>query len=258
MNQVSRQDLGHWLDTTLQAQRFRDYCPNGLQVEGKGTISHIIAGVTASEALIRAAIEKKADAILVHHGWFWKNEDPCIRGPKRTRLSLALQYELNLWAYHLPLDAHPVLGNNAQLARVLGFEPERNEEGEPLTCGPDGLVWLGRPTRAKTLGKLGDEVCNALQRTPLIVGNLQQPIDRIAWCTGGAQGFIEAASDAGAQVYITGEASEQTFHWAQETGIGFIAAGHHATERYGIQALGAAVAARFGIQVEFIDVDNPI
>ncbi len=221
-------------------------------------IAHIIAGVTASEALIRAAIAKKADAILVHHGWFWKNEDPCIRGPKRARLTLALQYELNLWAYHLPLDAHPVLGNNAQLARVLGFEPERNEAGEPLTCGPDGLVWLGRPTRAKTLGKLGNEICIALQRTPLIVGNPQQTIDRVAWCTGGAQSLIEEASAAGAQVYITGEASEQTFHWAQETGMGFIAAGHHATERYGIQALGAAVAAQFGVHVEFIDLNNPI
>lgn len=158
----------------------------------------------------------------------------------------------------MPLDAHPVLGNNAQLARVLGFEPDRDENGNPITCGSDGLVWLGRATRADTLGELGDEICNTLQRTPLIVGNAQQPVDRVAWCTGGAQSLIEAASAAGAQTYITGEASEQTFHWAQETGMGFIAAGHHATERYGVQALGAAVAAQFGIQVEFIDLNNPI
>ncbi|UHL63307.1 Nif3-like dinuclear metal center hexameric protein [Paralcaligenes sp. KSB-10] len=258
MNQVSTQELTHWLDTTLQAWRFKDYCPNGLQVEGKGAITYIITGVTASQALIELAVAKKADAVLVHHGWFWKNEDPCIRGPKRARLALALRHELNLWAYHLPLDAHPVLGNNAQLGRVLGFEPERDESGQPLTCGPDGLVWLGRPTRAKTLGALGNEIYEALQRQPLVVGNPQQNIERVAWCTGGAQSMIEAATAAGAQAYVTGEASEQTFHWAQETGTGFIAAGHHATERYGIQALGQAVAAQFGIRVEFIDLDNPI
>jgi dinuclear metal center YbgI/SA1388 family protein len=258
MNQVSTLELALWLDQTLQPQRFRDYCPNGLQIEGKATIAHIITGVTASQALLEAAIEKKADAVLVHHGWFWKNEDPCVRGPKRKRLALALQNNLNLFAYHLPLDAHPVLGNNAQLARVLGLQAERHSDGSPLTCGPDGLVWIGRCEPAATLAELGHTICNALQREPLVVGNPQQKIERIAWCTGGAQNMMHDAIAADAQAYITGEASEQTFHLAQETGTGFIAAGHHATERYGVQALGQAIAQAFGIKVEFVDIDNPI
>lgn len=258
MNQVSTHELANWLDTTLQPQRFKDYCPNGLQVEGKSTVSHIITGVTASQALLDEAVRRNADAILVHHGWFWKNEDPCVRGPKRKRLALALQHDLNLFAYHLPLDAHPTLGNNAQLARTLGFEPDRNSDGSPVTCGPDGLVWLGRCNPATTLGQLGSHICNTLQRQPLVVGNPQQSIERVAWCTGGAQGMMQSAIDAGAQVYLTGEASEQTFHLAQETGTGFIAAGHHATERYGAKALGEAIAQEFGIRVEFVDLDNPI
>lgn len=258
MNQVSTQQLADWLDATLQVQRFKDYCPNGLQVEGKAAISHIITGVTATQALLEAAIERKADAILVHHGWFWKNEDPCVRGPKRKRLALALRHDLNIFAYHLPLDAHPVLGNNAQLARVLGLEVERDANGNPVVCGPDGLVWLGRCAPVKTLDELGHSICNALQRQPLLVGNTQQAIRRIAWCTGGAQGMMQAAVAAGVDAYLTGEASEPTFHLAQETGTAFIAAGHHATERYGVQALGQAIADEFGIKVEFVDIDNPI
>lgn len=258
MNQVSTHELAAWLDTTLQARRFRDYCPNGLQVEGRDSIRHIITGVTASQALLEAAAARGADAVLVHHGWFWKNEDPCIRGPKRHRLALALQHQLNLFAYHLPLDAHPSLGNNAQLGRVLGFDPDLDADGNPLTCGQDNLVWLGRCRGAKTLAELGAEICNRLHRQPLIVGNPQQSIERVAWCTGGAQGMMQAAVDAGAQVYITGEASEPTFHLAQETGCAFIAAGHHATERYGIQALGEAIAQEFKVRVEFLDLDNPI
>ena len=258
MNQVSTQELADWLDATLQPQRFKDYCPNGLQVEGKASIRHIITGVTASQALLEAAIARGADAILVHHGWFWKNENPCVRGPKRKRLTLALQNELNVFAYHLPLDAHPILGNNAQLGRVLGFEVDRDAEGNPLVCGPDGLVWLGRCNVPQSLEQLGQSICNALQRSPLIVGNPQQQIQRVAWCTGGAQSMLEAAVAAGADVYITGEASEPSFHLAQETGTSFIAAGHHATERYGVQALGNAIESRFGIRVDFIDLDNPI
>ncbi len=258
MKQVSTQQLANWLDATLQVQRFKDYCPNGLQVEGKASIGHIITGVTASQALLEAAVARNADAVLVHHGWFWKNENPSIRGPKRKRLALALRHDLNVFAYHLPLDAHVSLGNNAQLARVLGLTPDRDHEGAPLTCGPDGLVWLGRCDPPKTLEELGNGICNSLQRRPLLVGNTQQRIERIAWCTGGAQSMFEAAVAAGVDAYLTGEASEPSFHLAQETGTAFIGAGHHATERYGVQALGAAIAQEFGIKVEFIDVDNPI
>jgi len=257
MNEVSTAQLNAWLDQTLQPQRFRDYCPNGLQVEGKARIRRIITGVTATQALLEAAVERNADAVLVHHGWFWKNEDPCVRGPKRKRMSLALAHDLNIFAYHLPLDAHPELGNNAQLARVLGLEPERDADGQPVTCGPEGLIWLGS-SPAGTLGELATLVGRALRRQPLAIGPANLPVERVAWCTGAAQGMMDAAIAAGADAYITGEASEPTFHLAMETGTGFIGAGHHATERYGVQALGRAVAQAFGIEVEFIDIDNPV
>lgn len=258
MNQVSTQRLAGWLDSTLQASRFKDYCPNGLQVQGSATVRRVVTGVTASLALLKAAVDRGADTVLVHHGWFWKNENPCITGPKRDRMALALQHDLNLFAYHLPLDAHPSLGNNAQLARVLGLTPERDDQGAVLTCGPEGLIWLGSAGYATTLGELGHSIGNALRRQPLVVGNAQQPLRRVAWCTGAAQGMMEAAVAAGADAYITGEVSEPTFHLAQETGCGFIAAGHHATERYGVKALGEAVAGEFGVEVEFVDVDNPV
>jgi len=258
MTQVSARELGQWLDDALAVSRFRDYCPNGLQVEGRPAIRHIITGVTASHALLQAAVDRGADTVLVHHGWFWKNEDARIVGIKQRRLALALRHNLNLFAYHLPLDAHPVWGNNAQLARVLDLQPLLDADGTPSTCGPDGLIWLGSAPSGETLASLGERVSQRLQRVPLVVGNPQQPVTRIAWCTGGAQGMANAALEAGADAYLTGEASEPCFHLAQESGMGFLAAGHHATERYGVQALGAAVAAAFGVKVEFIDIDNPI
>ncbi|OXR48940.1 MULTISPECIES: Nif3-like dinuclear metal center hexameric protein [unclassified Pusillimonas] len=258
MKTVATKDLAAWLDNTLQVSQFRDYCPNGLQVEGKDQIAHIIAGVTASEALLQTAIDRKADAIMVHHGWFWKNEDPRVKGPKRRRLQLALQHDLNVFGFHLPLDAHPKWGNNAQLGEKLGLTPLRDENGTPKTCGPDNLVWLGTCKPNHSLQNLSDDIEAALGRKPLVIGDPTQRPAKIAWCTGGAQNFVEAAIEAGAQVYITGEASEQNYHLAHETGVAFIAAGHHATERYGIQALGKAVAQQFGIQVDFVDLDNPI
>ena len=257
MNKVDSRVLASWLDDTLQAARFKDYCPNGMQVEGRSEVGHIITGVTASEALLRAAVERGADAVLVHHGWLWRNEDRRVIGTRRTRMALTLKNDLNLYAYHLPLDAHPTLGNNAQLARVLGLSPARRDDGAPLTCGQDGLIWLGEASGLTTLGQLGERVAQRLGRPPLVVGDPDQPLATIAWCTGGAQGMMADAVDAGASVYITGEVSESTVHLARETGVGFIAAGHHATERYGVQALGQAVAERFGVKVEFVDIDNP-
>lgn len=254
---LTAHELEAWLNTTLQVSQFKDYAPNGLQVAGRSEIRRIVTGVTASQALIREAIARDADAILVHHGWFWKNEDPRIVGARRTRMALVLEHGLNLFGYHLPLDAHPVLGNNAQLAKRLGFQPDTDADGHPVTFGHAGLVWSGTCPE-QTLDALLVKICEQLQRQPLCVGNRQQTVRRVAWCTGGAQGMMQAAIDHGVDVYITGEASEQNFHMANESGVAFVAAGHHATERYGVKALGEAIARHFGVQVDFVDLDNPI
>lgn len=258
---VARDALVAWLAEALRVARFKDYCPNGLQVEGRQEIRHIVTGVTASAALLEAAIKAGADTVLVHHGWFWRNEDPRVIGTRRRRLGLALAADLNLLAYHLPLDAHPVWGNNAQLARVLGLLPDAapGEGGAlPRTAGVDGLIWLGSAPGLVTLGDLAERVESRLDRPPLVIGDPGLRLGSIAWCTGAAQGMMQEAVDAGATVYITGEASEPTAHLARETGCGFVGAGHHATERYGVRALGDAVAEQFGVRVTFIDIDNPV
>lgn len=256
---ISRNDLEQWLNTTLKPENFRDYCPNGLQVQGKSKISNIVTGVTASQALIEVAIAQQADAILVHHGWFWKNEDACIKGIKHQRLSSLLANDINLFAYHLPLDAHPEWGNNAQLAKILDWTPEINPDGTPKNCGPDNLIWLGNPAWEDcTLGELSTDISQRLDRKPLVIGDLDKKIKRIAWCTGAAQSMFEYAISAGADCYISGEISEPTVHLARESGIAYISAGHHATERYGVQALGAAIEAQFGISCTFVDINNPV
>lgn len=255
---ISRTELEAWLEQTLQADSFQDYCPNGLQVQGRDTIRHIVTGVTASQALIDAAISHEADAILVHHGWFWKNEDPCIRGPKYQRLASMLANEISLFAYHLPLDAHPEWGNNAQLARVMDWIPDILPDGTPHRCGPGNLIWLGTPARDCTVGELAAAIDTRLQRRPLVIGMPGQAVRRLAWCTGAAQGMMAAALQAGADCYVSGEISEPTVHLARETGCAYISAGHHATERYGVQALGAAIEARFGVRCTFVDIDNPV
>jgi len=251
MKTVSIHTLVQWLQTTLNTAAFNDYCPNGLQVEGKTVISHIISGVTASQALIDVAIERQASALLVHHGWFWKGEDPRVLGTRKRRLAALLAHDLNLLAFHLPLDAHSVLGNNAQLARVLGLL------AEPATDS-NGLLWFGSMPGASTLAALASQVHQRLNRAPLVIGPDELAVQRIAWCTGAAQNMLGQAIDAGAQVFITGEVSEPTVHLAREAGVGFISAGHHATERYGVQALGQAIAKEFGIKVDFVDIDNPV
>lgn len=254
---IALHELDAWLTSTLQPARFRDYCPNGLQVEGRAHIHHIVTGVTASQALIEAALAHEADAILVHHGWFWKNEDPCIRGPKRRRMAALLGADVNLFAYHLPLDAHLEWGNNVQLARVLDWTPDIRADGTPHRCGPDDLVWLGAPGTRTTVGQLAADIAHRLHRPPLVIGDPQQPVHRLAWCTGAAQGFLEHAIAAGADCYVSGEISEPTVHLARETGCAYVAAGHHATERYGVQALGAAIEAQLGVRCTFVDIDNP-
>ena len=251
MKTVSTQTLEQWLNSTLSTAAFNDYCPNGLQVQGKPTISHIISGVTASQALIDVATQREADALLVHHGWFWKGEDPRVLGTRKRRLAALLKHDINLLAFHLPLDAHPVLGNNAQLARVLGLV------AEPTTTS-NGLLWFGSMPGANTLGQIASRVKQRLNRPPLVIGAEELAVQRIALCTGAAQNMLDQAIHGGAQVFITGEVSEPTVHLAREAGVGFISAGHHATERYGVQALGQAIAQEFGIQVDFVDLDNPV
>lgn len=238
---------GQLLDTV----RFRDYCPNGVQVEGRPEISRLVTGVTASLELLRAAIETGADAILVHHGYFWKNEDACITGVKRARIELLLRHDVSLLAYHLPLDAHPVLGNNAQLAQRLGFEVTG-------WFGEQNIACHGALADAPRLSQLEMRVAAALGRQPLVIGEGGRPVRRIAWCSGAAQGHFEEAIRLGVDAFLTGEISEQCVHLARETGVAFIAAGHHATERYGVQALGEHLAVKFGIGHQFIDIDNPV
>jgi len=248
------ESIESYLNDLLRISHFKDYCPNGLQVQGKVDIKTLLTGVTASLALIEKSIELKADAILVHHGWFWKNDDPRIVRQLHARLKLLMEYDINLYAYHLPLDQHPEFGNNVQLARVLGLEIQGQSK-------ENDLVWYGKPSqgsRKKTLYDLSEHIANKLQRTPLVIGDERQSIKKVAWCTGGAQGYIDIASNLGADVYISGEISEQTTHAARELGIAYISAGHHATERYGVQALGAHVAKTFGVKHIHADIPNPV
>ncbi len=252
---LTRTELRDYLESLLQATRFRDYCPNGLQVEGREQIRRVVCGVTASQALIDAAIASKADAILVHHGWFWKSEDGTLTGHRKSRMASLLAHDINLFAYHLPLDAHPELGNNAQLAARLGWQiAGRFGEQDIGFYGVPGDK-LAAPTCA---GELAKHVEKVLGRAPLLIGDAQKKITRIAWCTGGAQSYFEAAFATGADMFVSGEISEQTVHLARETGMNYLAAGHHATERYGVQAVGARLAQEFGIKVEYIEIDNPV
>ena len=247
---MQRDDLARYLDECLEAARFRDYCPNGLQVEGRPAVHRIICGVSACQALLDAAVAAGADALLVHHGWFWKAEDGRINGFRKRRLATLLAHDISLYAYHLPLDAHPELGNNAQLAQRLGWRIT-GRFGEQL------LGFLGSSSAANA-GQLADDLARTLGRTPQLVGDPTRMLRSIAWCSGAAQDFFEQAIAAGADCFISGEISEQTVHIARETGIPFIAVGHHASERYGVQALGSHLQDKFGLACSYVDIDNPV
>jgi len=248
---MQRAELDAYLDQYLDIAKFRDYCPNGLQVEGTPDVDRIISGVTGSAQLISAAVAAGAQAILVHHGYFWRGEDLRITGTRRQRIAALIENDINLYAFHLPLDAHPEIGNNVELARRLGFTITGRS-------GEQDLIFHGAPDAALTLQTLADRIERQLGRAPLVVGELDRPVERVAWCTGAAQGYFEDAVKLRVDAYITGEASEQNVHLARESGVAFIAAGHHATERYGIQALGAHLARRFAIQHTFVDIPNPV
>lgn len=243
--------LGQALDALLQPEKFRDYGPNGLQVEGDRAVKRLVSGVTASRALIEAAIAANTDAILVHHGLFWRGQDGRVTGWMRERLRLLLAHGIHLFAYHLPLDAHAELGNNAQLGRLLGFTSEGR-------FGEQDLGFVGTPVVSWSSAQdLADHVASVLGRHVTCVGDVGRVVRRVAWCTGGAQGYFEAAIAQGVDVFLTGEISEPQAHLARETGVAFLACGHHASERYGAPAVGAYVAQLLGIEHQFIEIDNP-
>jgi dinuclear metal center YbgI/SA1388 family protein len=244
-------ELRDYNASLLQTNLFKDYCPNGVQVEGRAEVRRIATGVTASQLVLNEAIEWGADAILVHHGYFWRNEEATIVGIKKKRIAELLRNDVSLLAYHLPLDAHAELGNNAQLGKLLGLI----EHGR---FGEQNIAMIGLLAQSQTLAQLTLRVEHALQRIPQVIGNSAKRIRKVAWCSGAAQGFFEQAIAQGADAYITGEISEQNFHLANETSVAFIAAGHHATERFGIQALGEHLAKHFGLEHRFFDQVNPI
>ena len=246
---IHRHTVLQAFDDLLQPARFKDYGPNGLQVEGRNEITTIVSGVTASRALIEAAIAANADAIFVHHGLFWRGQSGTVTGWMKQRLQLLLAHDINLFAYHLPLDAHPEWGNNAQLGVQLGLVAESHFGEQELGC-------MGVAAFANA-AQLAQHVESVLNRPVTLVQNAQTAIKKIAWCTGGAQGYFEAAIAAGADAFITGEISEPQAHYAREMGVAYLACGHHATERYGAPAVAAHVAAQLGLAHVFIDVDNP-
>ena len=244
-------ELRDYNASLLQTGLFKDYCPNGVQVEGRAEVRRIATGVTASQQVLDAAITWGADAILVHHGYFWRSEDAAITGIKKRRIAELLRHDVSLLAYHLPLDAHPELGNNARLGKLLGLT-------EQSRFGEQNIACIGTLEPPQTLAQFTDWIGGRLQRATQVIGDNAKHIHKVAWCSGGAQGYFEEAIARGADAFITGEISEQSFHIANESGVAFIAAGHHATERHGIQALGEHLAERFGLEHRFFDQDNPV
>lgn len=245
------EDLLHYTQQLMQVESFKDYCPNGLQVEGRSEVRKIVTGVTASMALLEAAYKANADLILVHHGYFWKNEDVRVVGMKRKRLAFLLKHDLNLMAYHLPLDAHSTLGNNVQLGMQLGIDVVGNSETSNMVV----YGYLDQDIKLADFAKL---INSKLKREPTVLGCDDKVVRKVAWCTGAAQGYFDAAIELGVDVFISGEISEQTTHQSLESGVAYISAGHHATERYGVQALGLHLAEKFNLEYEFIEVNNPV
>jgi dinuclear metal center YbgI/SA1388 family protein len=298
---VNLYDLVEYLDVYLQCAQFKDACPNGLQVSGKTQIRKIIIAVTAAQSVLDVAAQSSADAVLVHHGYFWKGETPCIVGVKRKRLATLLQHDMNLLAYHLPLDAHPVVGNNVQLSLQLGITKINRLENGLLYTGefieplPGPLLQaaisqtLARPAQhiaqqfalktaetASLTNNATPEInsdcykgenrdsppylspIGSIQRKPLHIAVINRPIQTIAWSTGAAQDSIVQAASLGVDAFLSGEISERTYYLAQELNIDYFACGHHATERYGILALGKHLAEKFSLDVEFVDTENPV
>lgn len=252
MNRVNLPDLVSYTDELLEIDRFKDYCPNGLQVEGKSGVGKIVSGVTASLALIDAALAVEADVLLVHHGYFWRNEPATLVGSRRQRILRLLTSGMNLLAYHLPLDAHPLFGNNAQLAEQMGCIVDGRFGADVPAIGMYGHLPQARPAR-----EFARHLENQLGRPALHIGDESTQIRTVAWCSGAAQSYLPAAIALGVDAFVTGEISEWCVHMARENAIHYFAAGHHATERYGVRALGDHLAQHFGIEHQFIEIANP-
>lgn len=251
---VKRDELAHYLTELLHPVRYKDYCPNGLQISGKEDIRTLVTGVTANAALINRACSLEADALLVHHGFFWRGDNPCITGLKYQRIKMLMQHDMSLFAFHLPLDMHKEYGNNVQLAKILNIIPKGQ-----IDCGdPAGLVWHGMLPQTYSGEQWAHVMEQHLQRRPLYIAGKSSTINTVAWCTGAAQDYIQLAADYGCDAFLTGEVSERTVDIAKETGIHFYAAGHYATERYGVQALGRLLAEQFSLTHHFIEIDNPV
>jgi dinuclear metal center YbgI/SA1388 family protein len=245
-------ELIDYCNTLLACGEFEDYCPNGLQVDaGTPILRRLVSGVTASQALIEAAAEQGADLLLVHHGFFWKGEPAPLVGPKGRRIATLMRRGINLAAYHLPLDAHPELGNNRLLGEALGLP-------DPRPLRERGLLWGAELAQPLTPAELAARIGTALARPPLHLSGGRASLRRLAWCSGGAARELERAAALGFDAYITGEPAEPSSHLARELGIEFFAAGHHATERLGVRALGEHLAARFDLEHCFIDIPNPV
>lgn len=244
--------LERYCNEQLEAVRFDDYCPNGIQVEGRRQVRKIMSGVTACQALIEQAVEWGADLLLVHHGFFWKGEAAPIRGMKGRRIGTLLKHDISLLAYHLPLDAHPIWGNNRQLAELCGFpDPQATASGR-------GLLWRSTLPQPIAADELGQRLSRSLQREALHIAAAGETIRQIGWCTGAAHGLIEEAAALGLDAYISGEIAEATVHAARELNIHYFAAGHHATERLGVQSLGRHLAEAFSLEYRFVDIENPV
>lgn len=245
-------ELEKIINQKLNSDAIKDYVPNGLQIEGRESIQKILTGVTASLEFIDAAIARNVDAVIVHHGYFWKSETPVIRGMKYARIKKLIENGINLYAYHLPLDLHAELGNNVQLAKMWNIQDVMPiSEQQPL-------VLTGNLPQEISVDEFSQMIEISLDRKPFIETSGPKMIKRIAWCSGAAQDYLEDAANAGFDAFITGEVSERTIYIARELGIHFIAAGHHATERDGVKALGQWLAQEYSFDVEFIDINNPI
>jgi len=251
---ITRDALSAYLHEYLACNNFQDYAPNGIQIEGRESISQICTAVTASEDVINKAVAMQADALLVHHGYFWRGEETVLCGIKRRRIGKLISNDINLYAYHLPLDCHPDVGNNACLAELLEVESVQSHPAGKIS----NLLWSGQFAQPFSAYKLSEFLSEKLKRKPLWISGSEKPIHRVAWCTGAAQDFIEDAYRLGVDAYLSGEISERTYYQAQELGIHYFACGHHATERYGVQALGSHLAVRLGLRHQFIDSNNPV